>query len=365
MACIITYENKQYTQKEFEQYFREHFTEFVDNFLGSQADIENFKEFVQEEKDDLKPFIDESNKIGEQIKDVEDNIQFSLSPEINYQLKAIEILNSDKAKQIFDKGEKNKWDLNKILNELQIPKDQKQLILDLGIADREQIALELASNYSYSVEINTAKENHTDEGKDSEEHNNLNVPGGTNYKINVFKTPLIIPSIINHFFHKNQIGWFRSDDKSQPLQGELPYENILKSREGWEFEQKVAEYFNNEEPEATKEQKLQYLRETLNKDLFIESSKTRRILEVQSDLFQKGRDLDDLVTKQTKSSLDSFSTQMSNLNRALDNSEITLEEYRTQRSILESKNYLIINGLIKLFNLLLIDFLKCFLTLEV
>lgn len=46
MACIITYENKQYTQKEFEQYFKEHFTEFVDNFLGSKQDIEGFKEFV-------------------------------------------------------------------------------------------------------------------------------------------------------------------------------------------------------------------------------------------------------------------------------------------------------------------------------
>jgi hypothetical protein len=47
MACIITYENKQYTQKEFEQYFREHFTEFVDNFLGSKQDIEGFKEYVK------------------------------------------------------------------------------------------------------------------------------------------------------------------------------------------------------------------------------------------------------------------------------------------------------------------------------
>ena len=47
MACIITYENKQYTQKEFEQYFKEHFTEFVDNFLGSKQDIERFKKFIE------------------------------------------------------------------------------------------------------------------------------------------------------------------------------------------------------------------------------------------------------------------------------------------------------------------------------
>ena len=50
MACIITYENKQYTQKEFEQYFKEHFTEFVDNFLGSKKDIEGFKNYVQNKK---------------------------------------------------------------------------------------------------------------------------------------------------------------------------------------------------------------------------------------------------------------------------------------------------------------------------
>lgn len=37
-----------------------------------------------------------------------------------------------------------------------IPKEQKQLLLDLGISDREQLVLELASKYSYSVEINTA-----------------------------------------------------------------------------------------------------------------------------------------------------------------------------------------------------------------
>ena len=55
MACIITYENKQYTQKEFEQYFKEHFTEFVDNFLGSKQDIKGFEKFV------TKPTANEEN----------------------------------------------------------------------------------------------------------------------------------------------------------------------------------------------------------------------------------------------------------------------------------------------------------------
>jgi hypothetical protein len=39
MACIITYNNKKYTQKEFEQYFKEHFTEFVGEFLNTRPDV--------------------------------------------------------------------------------------------------------------------------------------------------------------------------------------------------------------------------------------------------------------------------------------------------------------------------------------
>jgi hypothetical protein len=50
--------------------------------------------------------------------------------EVDYNLKAVEILSSNKAKQVFEKGEKNNWDLNKILSELQVPKEQKQIILD-------------------------------------------------------------------------------------------------------------------------------------------------------------------------------------------------------------------------------------------
>jgi hypothetical protein len=48
--------------------------------------------------------------------------------------------------------------LNKILSELQIPKEQKQLILDLGVTDREDIMLNLSADYSFAIEINTARE---------------------------------------------------------------------------------------------------------------------------------------------------------------------------------------------------------------
>jgi len=79
------------------------------------------------------------------------------SEEINYSFKAVNILSSDRAKQIFDKGNKNNWTLDKILNELAIPKEQKQLLLGSGIVDREQLILELATKYNYGIEIKTAK----------------------------------------------------------------------------------------------------------------------------------------------------------------------------------------------------------------
>jgi hypothetical protein len=49
---------------------------------------------------------------------------------VTYNLKSIDILSSDKAEKAFAKGKKNNWDLGKILTELQIPKEQKQIILN-------------------------------------------------------------------------------------------------------------------------------------------------------------------------------------------------------------------------------------------
>lgn len=356
--------------------------------------------------------------------------------QIEYTLKSIEILQSDKAIQVFEKGKKNGWDLNKILTELQIPKEQKQLILDKNfnninkfqnskvkevvfhggrkgiksflkkgdegyianedqtqngiyfsslkdvaktyaddiqgeiyevninlenpyyirfdekkykagsltdedlkelkekghdgiIVDfgttvknyvvfnnnqvniipsdlREQIITDLLSNYSYTVEINTAKigagskisevrkqgeryiivntyggviaDFKTEEeaakylqkeyDANTQHYSNLTVPGGTNYTENEISTPLITPSIKGHaqFSTDNGIGWFRSD-------------------------------------EQTIQDKSKDLYDLMNRGLSIEEAvkqrlpvtKTRRILEVQSDLFQKGRDEDELV----------------------------------------------------------------------
>ena len=252
--------------------------------------------------------------------------------EIKFSLRSAEILVSDKAKQIFEKGQKNNWTLDKILSELQIPKEQKQLILDLqdptkarlipkGYYEkdlREQIITDLLANYSYTVEINTAKTKEknikesrdgvnfnidgdiyrseftgevdfdefggspvikytkngkviTEEeflkqrdkatGKPSQYYSNLTVPGGTNYTENEISTPLIIPSIKGHaqFSTDNGIGWFRSDDKTQDNISNIPLSDI----------NSVTRVDDNLRSET----------------------KTRRILELQSDLYQKSRDI--------------------------------------------------------------------------
>jgi hypothetical protein len=196
--------------------------------------------------------------------------------EVNFELKAIDILASDRAEQVFNKGKKNNWSLDKILTELQIPKEQKQLILDKNINNREEIITSLLTDNSFIVEINRSEEK-TDEftltkedqidlineafsnNELSEEeyktaldnvekdivpdrvptsvYSNLTVPGGTNYTENEIATPDITPSIKGHaqFSTNNGIGWFRSDIQSN-------------------------------------------------------TATTRRVLEFQSDLFQKNRD---------------------------------------------------------------------------
>lgn len=262
--------------------------------------------------------------------DLSPNIK-DIKPQVNYRLKATEILLSDKAKQVFEKGKKANWDLNKILTELQIPKEQKQLILNLGKTNLDEIIADLLANYSYTIEINTAKglgdtfslnnryylesfedeisyyadiegteiitenvikyrilnpngaevfdfENKIDAEKKLEELNsnlpnsniysNLTVPGGTNYTENEIATPAITPSIKGHaqFATDNGIGWFRADEQTKEGTGRI---------DEWDDDknQRTVQNFVGGEP-----------------------TKTRRILEVQSDLFQKGRNKENLVS---------------------------------------------------------------------
>ncbi len=190
---------------------------------------------------------------------------------VSYNLKAVDILSSDKAIQVFKKGNKNNWELSKILTELQIPKEQKQLILDKGLTNKDEIILALLADNSFAVEINiatTKSANSVDDydtayeqqygqgdivGSNTQHYSNLTVPGGINYTENEISTPAITPNIKGHAqFSTNQgIGWFRSDEQKE--------DSNLSIEKGRLIDNKIY-------------------------------TKTRRILELQSDLFQKGRD---------------------------------------------------------------------------
>ncbi len=180
-------------------------------------------------------------------------------------IKSIDILSSQKAKQMFAKGEKNNWTLDKTLTELQVPKDQKEIILDKGITNREEIITSLLAENSFIVEIDK-------KDTPTKYYSNLTVPGGTNYTENEITTPDITPSIKGHaqFSTDKGIGWFRSDEQT------FLEDSIILDEEDPFLDQ------GDRNPRTIKSP--------------TGRTNTRRILEVQSDLFQRGRGKKDLIT---------------------------------------------------------------------
>jgi len=269
---------------------------------------------------------------------------------VNTELKSVNILQSDKAKEVFAKGEKNKWNIDRILTELQVPKEQKELLKQYNTANREELITNMLADYSYAIEINIIKNKKTrtedfesagvdvyiqngkyfisggtDGSADSEitkeeydnfkrdattvddsnsnYYDNLTVPGGTNYTENEIATPAITPSIKGHaqFATDQGIGWFRSDEQK----------NEIGWTGNWEDGEQITSQFNN---------------------------KTRRVLEVQSDLFQKGRDRKDLISKKPDGSNDKIERQ-SDGTWAVVNTQIGIVEsgFKTQE---EADNWL-------------------------
>jgi len=226
--------------------------------------------------------------------------------------------------------QRNKFEFSKLqgwLNDLQkqgVPKEQVDMFKESAKdgMTKEEIISSILANYSYTVEVNTAKkkfdsltgnieESHfkdkegkiikteyiveEDDGayisfntrKEAETYleskryknqqstsyySNLTVPGGTNYTENEISTPLITPNIKGHaqFSTDKGIGWFRSDTKVNN-----------------------ATITTDEEPDlSTGEPRTK--RNTIGGNI----TKDRRILEIQSDLFQKGRDYKSLTGKE-------------------------------------------------------------------
>jgi len=232
-------------------------------------------------------------------------------------LKSVNALQSDKAIQLFNTLTKNKvtgdmfW--NKIQQDLAIPKDQVELLKSFDTTNREELITNMLANYSFAIEINTALSKDTTldfndpriEFKDnSKYYSNLTVPGGTNYTENEIATPAITPSIKGHaqFATDQGIGWFRSDeqlDKGDNLIGYKgkPIEYGVNEAQELRTEQEVEDYMNKYDGQVDIEE----VRGTF--------TKTRRILEVQSDLFQKGRDKEDLITNVTVKQESRFSLE--------------------------------------------------------
>ena len=281
---------------------------------------------------------------------------------VNYSLKATNLLQSPKADQFFASATKNKisgdffW--KKMQADLGIPKEQIELLKQYNTTNRDELITNILADYSYAIEINLAKESKTELRETSEliqdgfnydgtpyyitaeeeyqaeaptsYYSNLTVPGGTNYTENEIATPAITPSIKGHaqFATDKGIGWFRSDDEvSENVQSEVDYqtygvesgisgEEIPGTRTtrvvpkdkftyaGNEYEKK--EPLFDEEDYGTisyfKNSKLITSNEFYQAfDAVNQPTKTRRILEVQSDLFQKGRDKKELTKlKDTK-----------------------------------------------------------------
>ena len=198
----------------------------------------------------------------------------------------------------------------------------------------EDLATQLASDYSYTVEVNISTEpnlkirggNYSDmfteeelQNNDSEKdrlptqhYSNLTVPGGTNYTENEIATPAITPSIIGHaeFSTNNGIGWFRSDDQEllksiAPVQvTKEEYDTVLNNPTNvfGEFTEDGETYYTDEnENRRYSRNKQGYFRQDVYQP---NQSKTRRILEVQSDLFQKGRSLENLASDMTETRQD-------------------------------------------------------------
>lgn len=106
-------------------------------------------------------------------------------------------------------------------------------------------------------------------------YSTLTVPGGTNYRENRIVTPAIEPSIKGHaaFAQKNDLGWFRSDEKASPKD-----ESNMVQEES-DYGESIRMGFEPSEEN--------YLKTRVKG----QGSKTRRILELQSDAFQKSRDI--------------------------------------------------------------------------
>ena len=316
----------------------------LENSIGKVHTMTYWMSTGGELKDDPIMVLNELAEYYPEKKDVYEALSYNLrsrteNPEtINYVLKTAATLLTDKAVEVFKKGTKNNWPIDKILTELQISKEQKQLVKDSGATDINSILTYLTNNYSFGIELRTAYENLDRDGLFSDDENDaiteapvptthydyLSVPGGINYQEVRVVTPKIEPSIKGHaaFAEDNDIGWLRVDTLNPTtdiIETELQEDLILNStgayiKKGTSVNDKHINIYsgksNNVEftiennPDLREDyfdshdQVINYygqeaynkiFNQPVKKVINVTTDKVLRILELQSDLFQKGR----------------------------------------------------------------------------
>lgn len=217
----------------------------------------------------------------------------------------------------------NKWWKDKSMSkdifwkkfkELGIPAEQVELYQESTAETFEEVVVDTLAKYSFDVEIKTTVKNYTpdindpgsfyqvgnavwngeslDVPENTSYYANLTVPGGTNYQELEIKTPNITPIIKGHaeFATDQGIGWVRSDDAENTQDKDLPsYIEIGNvggiivsySKENGVWKKYLdGKFYKNVSQEDVY---THYSANTPNKNT------VRRVLELQSDLFQKGK----------------------------------------------------------------------------
>lgn len=244
----------------------------------------------------------------------------------------------------------------KKFKELGIPNEQVELYQESNADTFEQVVVDTLAKYSFDVEINTSamkypygttdpeydrQGNIINNGDPTQYYSDLTVPGGTNYQELEIKTPQITPSTKGHaeFSTDKGIGWFRTDDAQNTQNKDLPnyveignvggmFVSYQKENGAWRKYLDGKFYKNVSQEDVLTHYSVNNPNENT----------VRRVLEMQSDLFQKSRSKDNLV----ETDLTDYSTvKREEISREQFNKEIKglKEEFSEGGQSYENENY--------------------------
>ena len=278
-----------------------------------------------------------------------------LNPNIvNYQLKSVEILSNltDKQKQDWNKWVKGNITSEQLVDRLQIPKEHKNIVLDNLDKSKsaEDVAVNIASTFSYTIEINIAKDSKIRPLEDAYYNSGLSVYDANNNLIKTFDT------LEEAFEYKQNLNKnLKIPERNTQEHKELSAKNNnkqvkYKKEDGWEYQELsintplIENYKGSDHTPFTQFGKtyIGHIRVWYNK-----KSGEVDIQEVQSDLFQKSRDKENLDSQQeelkyleniqTEQIELEFYNKIADLDFELSQGFITFEEYKKQFDEISAK----------------------------